>query len=82
MPVEIKLKPRQLHPGGKQQASKSSISGTTGGKKNRVTNGPLAMIRAQQKQESAEQTKRNRKIMVVLPNGKCRFMLMSEYETR
>lgn len=82
MPVEIKLKPRQLHPGGKQQASKSSISGTTGGKKNRVTNGPLAMIRQQQKAEDAKKTAQNRRIMVVLPNGKRRFMLLSEYETR
>lgn len=82
MSVEIKLKPRQLHPGGKQQASKNSISGTTGGKKNRVTNGPLAMIRQQQKLEDANQTRRNQRIMVLLPTGKHRFMLLSEYETR
>lgn len=82
MPVELVLKPRQLHPGGKRQASKLNVSGVTGGKKHKATNGLAASVRAQQQHESRAQTERNRRILVLLPNGKRRFMLLSEYETR
>lgn len=82
MPVELPLKPRQLHPVSKKQGSKSSQSGVTGGKKHRVTNGVAASIRQQMVKESQAQTARNKKILVIDGTGKRRFMLLSEYETR
>lgn len=82
MPIEIQLKPRQLHPGGKRQASKSSQSGSTGGKKNKVTNGLGAVTRQQMLEYAHAQTAANKKVLVIGADGKRRFMLMSEYEAR
>lgn len=82
MPVEIKLKPRQLHPTGKSQKSTQNRSGPSGGKKNRATNGMSALLREQLKKEAVEQTQRNKMILLILPNGKRRFMRLNEYETR
>lgn len=82
MPIELPLKPKHLHPVSKKQKSTGSGSGTTGGKKHRVTNGPLALIRAEQVKTDRELTKDNKRILVILPSGKRRFMLLSEYETR
>lgn len=82
MPVEIPLKPRQLHPGGKQQGSKSSVSGATGGKKHKATNGVAAIVRAELQKESREKTARNKKILIIDGRGKRRFILLSEYEAR
>lgn len=82
MTIEIQLKPRQLHPGGKRQASKSSMSGTTGGKKHKVTNGLGALARAEQMKTAQVQTAMNKKILVIGADGKRRFMLLREYETR
>lgn len=82
MPIEIQLKPRQLHPGGKRQASKSSLSGTTGGKKHKVTNGVRAAVRQEELKEAHAQTLAHKKILVIGADGKRRFMLMSEYEAR
>lgn len=82
MSIEIQLKPRQLHPGGKRQASKSSVSGATGGKKKRVTNGVGAAFRQEAVKLAQQQTRDNRRILVIGADGKRRFMLMSEYEKR
>lgn len=82
MPVEIPLKPRQLHPGGKKQASKSSVSGSTGGKKHKATNGVAALVRAELQKTSREQTARNKKILIIDGHGKRRFILLSEYAAR
>lgn len=82
MPVELKLKPRQLYPTGKSQKSTQNRSGVSGGKKNRATNGMSALLREQLKKEAVEQTQRNKMILVILPNGKRRFMRFSDYEAR
>lgn len=49
--IELPLKPRQLHPGGKKQKSTSSQAGTTGGKKHKATNGLAALARAELQKE-------------------------------
>lgn len=82
MAVEIPLKPRQLHPGGKKQASKSSMSGSTGGKKHKATNGVAAIVRAEQQKESRARTALNKKILIIDARGKRHFILLSEYEAR
>lgn len=82
MPVELKLKPRQLHPAAKQQKSTSSQAGSTGGKKHKITNGIAAGVRQQMIKEAQEQTIRNKKVLVIGADGKRRFMLLSEYEKR
>jgi hypothetical protein len=82
MSIELALKPRQLHPGGKRQASKNSGSGSVGGKKSKVTNGLGAIARKEQIEQAQLQTKANKRVLYIDANGKRRFMLMSEYETR
>lgn len=80
--IELPLKPRQLHPGGKKQKSTSSQAGTTGGKKNKATNGLAALARAELQKEARAQTADNKRVLLVLPNGKQRFVKLSEYNAR
>jgi hypothetical protein len=82
MPIEIALKPKHLHPTSKRQASKSSMSGTTGGKKHKVTNGLGAIARAEAVKLAQMQTAQNKRILLITADGKRHFILMSEYETR
>jgi lysophospholipid acyltransferase (LPLAT)-like uncharacterized protein len=82
MSIEIKLKPKHLHPTAKRQKSTSSTAGTTGGKKHKVTNGLGAIARAEAVKLAQMQTAQNKKILFITADGKRRFMLMSEYETR
>jgi hypothetical protein len=76
MPVELPLKPRHLHPQAKKMKSSSSTSGSGGSKK--ANNGMAAVARAQAQKAAREQTKRNQKVMLVLPNGKVRFVRASD----
>ena len=78
MTMELPLKPKYLHPFAKKVGSKSSVSGPTGGKKNRVNNGMAALIRAEAQKESRQATKANMMVMVLLPSGKRRFVRQSE----
>jgi hypothetical protein len=80
--IELPLKPSQLHPGGKKQKSTGSQSGTTGGKKNKATNGMAALARAEMQKEARERTAENKKVLLILPNGKQRFVRLSEYNAR
>jgi hypothetical protein len=82
MPIELPLKPRQLHPTSKRQASKSSVSGSTGGKKNKVTNGLGAIARQEMMKEAQIKTATNKRVLVIGADGKRRFMLLSEYAAR
>lgn len=82
MPVELPLKPKHLHPVSKKQGSKNNVSGSTGGKKHKATNGIAALTRAELQKISRAETMRNKKILIIGANGKKRFMLLSEYETR
>lgn len=82
MPIELPLKPKHLHPTAKRQKSTGSGSGTTGGKKHKVTNGLGAVARQQQLEQAHAQTEAHKKILVIGADGKRRFMLLSEYETR
>jgi hypothetical protein len=74
MPVELPLKPRQLHPFAKKQPSKNNTSGPTGGKKNRVPSGAGLQILAQAKKDAQQQTKDNRVVLLLLPSGKRKFV--------
>lgn len=74
MPIELPLKERQLHPFAKKVGSKSSVSGPTGGKKGKATNGIAAIARGEQQKEARQATKDNQMVMVMLPSGKIRFI--------
>jgi hypothetical protein len=78
MPIELPLKERQLHPFAKKVGSKSSVSGATGGKKNKATNGLAAVARGEAQKAARQATKDNMMVMVLLPNGKKRFIRKSE----
>jgi hypothetical protein len=82
MPIELPLKPRQTHPYAKKNTSKSSMSGATGGKKHKATNGLAALGRAEAQKASRQATKDNQVVMLVLPNGKTRFVKVKDYEAR
>jgi hypothetical protein len=58
------------------------VSGATGGKKRKATNGVAAIVRAELQKESRSQTTRNKKILVIDAKGKRHLMLLSEYEAR
>jgi len=77
MTVEIKLKPRQLHPTSKGQKSTSGNSGGTGGKKHKVTNGVGAAARQKQSQADRDKTEANKMVLLLLPSGKRRFVRLS-----
>jgi hypothetical protein len=78
MPVELPLKPRQLHPFAKKQPSKNNTSGSTGGKKNRVSSGTGLQILAQAKKDAQQQTKDNKTVMILLPSGKRKFIKVKD----
>ena len=78
--IEIPLRAKYKQHTVKQQKSTHSISGVTGGKKHRVTNGMSGVMREQMKKQAAEQTERNKMILVILPSGKRRFMRLAEYD--
>lgn len=80
MPIEIGLKPRQLHPASKKQKSTGSGSGPVGGKKHKVTNGLGALARQEMLKQAHDQTLANKKILLISANGKRHFILLSEYE--
>jgi hypothetical protein len=80
--IEIKLRDKYRRPSAKQQKSTHSISGVTGGKKHRVTNGMSGVAREQMKKEAADQTARNKMVLLILPSGKRRFMRLSEYNAQ
>jgi len=79
-PVEIRLKPRQLHPYAKKIASKNSISGPTGGKKNRVAQGAGLQLLAQAKKDAQQQTTDNKTVMILTSTGKIKFIRMKDYQ--
>jgi hypothetical protein len=72
--MEIPLKPKHLHPFAKKIGSKSSISGATGGKKGKATNGLAAVARGEAQKAARQATKDNMMVMVLLPSGKRRFV--------
>jgi hypothetical protein len=78
MAMELPLKPKHLHPFAKKIGSKSSVSGATGGKKNKATNGLAAVARGEAQKEARQATKDNMMVMVLLPSGKRRFVRKSE----
>lgn len=78
MSMELPLKPKYLHPYAKKVGSKSSVSGGTGGKKNKATNGLAALARAEVQKNARQATKDNMMVMVLLPSGKRRFVRQSE----
>jgi hypothetical protein len=79
MPIELPLKPKHLRPFAKQVGSKSSVSGGTGGKKNKATNGLAALARAAQQKDARQATQDNMMVMVLLPSGKRRFVRAKEW---
>jgi hypothetical protein len=82
MAIELPLKYRQLHPFAKKVGSKSSVSGATGGKKNKATNGLASLARAAQQEGARQATKDNQMIMVLLPSGKRRFVKAKDWNKR
>jgi len=76
--IELPLKQRQLHPFAKKVGSKSSVSGATGGKKHKATNGLAAVVRGEAQKAARQATKDNMMVMVLLPSGKKRFVRKSE----
>lgn len=72
--MELPLKPRQLHPASKKVSHTNNNSGVTGGKKNKATNGLAAAARAEAQKDARAQTKKNMMILVLLPNGKRKFI--------
>lgn len=78
MTMEIPLKPKHLHPFAKKVGSKSSISGATGGSKNKATNGMAAIARGEAQKAARQATKDNMMVLVLLPNGKRRFIRKTE----
>jgi hypothetical protein len=74
MTVELPLKGRHLHPYSKKVGSKSSVSGPTGGKKHKGAQGGGLVIMAQVRKDAQQQTQDNRTVMLLLPNGKRRFV--------
>jgi hypothetical protein len=78
VPVELPLKYRQLHPYAKKVGSKSSQSGPTGGKKNKMVQGAGLQIQAQAKKEAQQQTKDNMTVMILLPSGKRKFVKVKD----
>jgi|HubBroStandDraft_3_1064219.scaffolds.fasta_scaffold1420535_2 hypothetical protein len=78
MPIELPLKDRHLHPFAKKVGSKSSVSGATGGKKNKATNGLAAVARGEAQKAARQATQDNMMVMVLLPSGKRRFIRKSE----
>jgi hypothetical protein len=74
MTVELPLKERHLHPFSKKQSSKGNVSGATGGKKHKATNGLAAMGRAEAQKGARQATQDNKMVMLLLPNGKRRFV--------
>jgi hypothetical protein len=77
MTMELPLKPKHLHPFAKKVGSKSSISGATGGKKHKATNGLAAVARGEAQKEARQATVDNMMVMVLLPSGKRRFIRKS-----
>ena len=80
MPIELPLKERQLHPFAKKVGSKSSVSGPTGGKKHKATNGLAALARGEAQKAARQATKDNMMVMVVLPSGKTRFVRVKDLD--
>jgi hypothetical protein len=78
--IELPLKQRQLHPFAKKVGSKSSVSGATGGKKHKATNGLAAVARGEAQKSARQATKDNMMVMVLLPSGKKRFMKAKELD--
>lgn len=78
MTIELPLKYRQLHPFAKKVGSKSSVSGATGGKKHKATNGLAAVARGEAQKAARQATKDNMTVMVLLPSGKRRFVRAKE----
>jgi hypothetical protein len=78
MSIELPLKYRQLHPFAKKVGSKSSVSGATGGKKHKATNGLASLARDAVQKAARQATKDNQMVMVLLPSGKRRFVKASE----
>jgi hypothetical protein len=74
MPIELPLKERQLHPFAKKVGSKSSVSGATGGKKHKATNGLAAVARGEAQKAARQATKDNQMTLILLPNGKRKFV--------
>jgi hypothetical protein len=78
MPVELPLKPRQVHPFAKKNTSKSSVSGATGGQKHKATNGLAALGRAAAQKDARQATKDNQVVLILLPNGKRKFVKVKD----
>lgn len=76
--MELPLKPRHLHPQAKKIKASTNNSGVTGGKKNKMPKGMGLQIIAQAKKDAQQKTKDNQKILVLLPNGKRKFVKISE----
>jgi hypothetical protein len=82
MTVELPLKPRYLTSYAKKVGSKSSVSGPVGGKKGKATNGMAAMARAEAQKGARQATKDNQTVMVLMPNGKRRFVKAEDLKSR
>lgn len=76
--IELPLKPRHLHPQAKKIKASTSNSGVTGGKKNKMAKGAGLQVMAQAKKDAQQETRDNRRILVLLPNGKRKFVKISE----
>jgi hypothetical protein len=79
VPQELPLKYRQLHPQAKKIGSKGSVSGPTGGKRNKMAQGAGLQIAAQAKKDAQQQTENNQTVMILTAKGKIRFMKMKDY---
>lgn len=78
MAIELPLKPKYKTPFAKKVGTSSANSGGTGGKKGKATNGLAALARAEAQKDARRVTEENKRVLVLLPSGKRRFMKASD----